>query len=281
MSHRRTRAVILAPLTLSALGAHGPTLPAQAAAVTGATASASGLQLALHIPDGPYFLSEVLPVSITLTNRSGAAIQYAGSPAQALGASLSGGTRPFLPPVTVANPHGAGHVRTGTLGSGQSIVTTALLVVSASGRPAIRAHAQLTKGSASAAPFSGHPPSVTIAVAPTIPFSRMLGLRYQGHMVRASGPAAALAHLEYQYALSCAGTQARPNQTVGGTPWQATGASIREPACGTPGQRIVSWYVVVGAPGYAVTTASYCTSAVTSARMSTVCKQPGAQHVQL
>ncbi|HKC73606.1 MAG TPA: hypothetical protein VKF37_05320, partial [Chloroflexota bacterium] len=39
-----------------------------------------GLRLALSVPRGPYFRTELLPVTLVLTNNSGMPIRYLGSP---------------------------------------------------------------------------------------------------------------------------------------------------------------------------------------------------------
>src|SRR5690349_13770219 len=119
MVHRWMPALIVVPLAMLAIGPHGPTPLALATAVTSATAQSGGVQLSLRISDGPYFLSELLPVTISLVNHSGAAIRYGGDPRQALGAVTQGGTKPYYPPVEVTLSGGTGtSAQGGTLADG-------------------------------------------------------------------------------------------------------------------------------------------------------------------
>lgn len=269
------RAAIVAPLALLALSPGSLAAPARATAVTSATAQAGGLRLTVRIADGPYFLSEMVPVTITLENHSGAAVRYVGNAQRALGAAMRGGTKPYYPAVEV--PAGGGAGGSGAIANGQTLAQTTYVVLRATGRVTIAPALSLQGGGATGAgPLAGHLPALGITVSPTIPFSAMLALRYGSHAVRVSGPAPALSHLVYQYALTCGGQAQQRAQPA----WQSTTATIGEPSCTTSG-RAIAWYVVVGAPGYAVASARYCAAGAARTPGGADCKQMGAQQASL
>src|SRR5579872_7110643 len=63
-----------------------------------ATASGSGVRVTLAVSPGPYFLGELLPITVTLTNGSSGPVYFAGSPEVSTCSGgwivLSGGTAP-------------------------------------------------------------------------------------------------------------------------------------------------------------------------------------------
>nr|MBF6592658.1 hypothetical protein [Ktedonobacterales bacterium] len=65
-----------------------------------AHSEAGGLTMTLHLPPGPYFLSELLPVDLSLANHSQAVVEVAGAAQatscnQALYVLLTGGSAPY------------------------------------------------------------------------------------------------------------------------------------------------------------------------------------------
>src|SRR5438067_2395066 len=78
-------ALVVLSLTLLAVTAGRVTLSSRASTplspVQGARVvrTDQGLQLALSVPRGPYFRTELLPVTLVLTNNSGAPLPYLGS----------------------------------------------------------------------------------------------------------------------------------------------------------------------------------------------------------
>src|SRR5436309_277759 len=70
---------ILGFVSLADRGDAGPSMNLSPVQGVSAVRNDMGLQLALSVPRGPYFRSELLPVTLVLTNNSGTPIRYLGS----------------------------------------------------------------------------------------------------------------------------------------------------------------------------------------------------------
>lgn len=236
----------------------GPARPPGGQSPIIAQAQAGGLRLRMSIPAGAYFLGELLPITITLTNRSGQAIGYAGAPVpsvcgSALTVSLAGGSAPFyrvpmLDAVPCPSP-----VMGGNLGAGRSLTILQLTPLTVSGRVSLAALATLattvaqpdgtTKTTIGPAPFIAGSPQLTIDVAPTPPIERRITIRHVAGAVLVAAPAGA-SHLLYEDRCEPAG-----NSHLLWAPLR--GPTVREPSeCS--GVKDSYWTVLVAAQGYMV-----------------------------
>lgn len=248
------------------------------------TLRAAGLEMTLRLPRGPYFLGELLPVAVTLRNRSGAAISYFGWPtAGACGATFSiyasGGAAPLyvLPPMIMPScPASLPH----QLKPGGVLAANLLVPLTASGRVTVAAQAELatiTRNQSGGQSISWTPspikpgwPSMTIAVAPRAPASRVIHLIHVGPInlrlfslfnggprVLVAAPRGAVPHLLYQLQTACvsAGGTAYYSQSGYWQPLQSV--EIDDPGCGGGISGAETWTLLVGAPGYAIASGSY------------------------
>jgi hypothetical protein len=234
--------------------------PSAEAALTGpsVTVNAGGLVLTMRTARGPYFLRELLPVGLSLTNHSNATVHvprgscmYGG----ALGVTEEGGGAPTfrVPMLGGLFGGGPGIFATDDLVPGQTCATPdVLLPLTASGRITLTAHAALTSITAMVGggtritnldPFTGHAPELALTVAPSAPPDRTLTLWRHTSRVVVLGPPGALLHLDYMYAASSGGCW-----TGGG--WAPLRMPVLDahPCAGVYG----TWSYAIGAPGYAI-----------------------------
>lgn len=196
MALRAARVLLLAALgvgqRVGALAIAGRTLAPRPAAATAASppppvvAHDAGLALSLALPAGPYFVGELLPVTLALANGSDQPVALFGGPTpDACGAALdlvaAGGGPPtftLLPAVSHTCPGG----QITTVLSGQTLTVRQLLPLAASGAVPLTAQAQfvqtthapsgVTALTVDKTRFRRRWPSVRIAVAPTAPAGR-------------------------------------------------------------------------------------------------------------
>jgi hypothetical protein len=229
----------------------------------GAVRHANGLQLSFHFPDGPLFLRELLPVTVSLTNHSPTVVMYWGWPVptacrSGLVVVESGGMPPLYNPPVLAHPHCPGPPPR-KLGQGRTLTLALLVPLTASGRVTLSAQAEFvstarrsgggTSLTGGPGPFASGWPSLNIHVSPHAPANRLLHLRRAGARVYVTAPPGASSHLVYQVSATCSGG------ATGNPDWQPlTGRVIDEPGC--PGSN-ETWAVLVGAPGYAIASAVY------------------------
>jgi len=221
-------------------------------AATGPSASSQvhGMQASIHVvTPGPYFLSELVSVDVSLANATGQPLTLQGSSkpdlfcsSSALGATVSGGSSPTytLPELTVSclQP-----LYITTLPRGQTLTLHLLLPVTRSGDVTISMSP--LRNPSQAAPAGSHWPSVTIHVSLQVPSNRELSLESQGTQVIVHAPPAALPNLIYLESITC-------DQYGRGTrlDWSSLSAPVlSQPACPTPHKH---WDYVVSAPGYAI-----------------------------
>lgn len=256
----------------------------------GAVRQEGGLRFALSLPRGPYFRDELLPVTLTLTNDSGAPIPYSGalSPgpcrSMALNAALIGNGQymspfpaGFYPPAysCLAIPLNAA----GTpLRPGASLHMRVLLALPAAGRLTVTGQASFPRGARIAAggplaaggwwgglrsfvpglfrsyhaPFAAGGPSITIGVAPRAPAGRMLRLALHGRTAYLQG----YVGVPHPMFMDTAADGDELGMSMTGTPiWTPlASAGLHDPW----GSAHEKWQVLVGAPGYAIASAVYC-----------------------
>jgi hypothetical protein len=282
---------VVLSLTLLAIMAGRATLSSRASThlppVQGVSAArtADGFQLALNVPRGPYFRSELLPVTLVLTNNSGTPIRYLGSLAPgvcsypALDVRLARGGQdvaplslplfmhcPFIPMI----PH--------TLRPGGSLRLTAMLGLPIGGGLTLTGRAFFPPGAGFTspglsdpggylawlhhlvpalfasrhAPFASGWPSLTLHVAATVPPGRFLHLVRHGHTVVVF-PRPSASVFGQEMAISVDGQET----CLTGLPWwrPLRVGTLADRPCGGAHEK---WQVLVGAPGYAIASAVYC-----------------------
>ena len=238
-----------------------------------ATRDDCGLRLTIGLPPGPYFRSELLPVALTVVNRGSRALSYGSSCFGPLfdvrllrgrGALLPLGLidtfgcgpgisfAPTLPP-----PH--------MLPPGGSLAFRTLIGLPVAGR--IVVEGQFATGltyAGSSTYFAAGWPGVAIIVAARTPTGRTLAVTRRGHSVYLAGYPASLppavgeeatAFVEPPTGACLPGALARWSPLRGG--------SLHDDGC-RPDEHQEQWRVLIGAPGYAIFTATYCFNPVPS-----------------
>lgn len=232
-----------------------------------ASATADGLTMSLAITPGPYFLSEMLAVKVTLTNNS-QKNAYPGSP-------FAGGACGYYPGVEITytgNPQftipiAFGHScpfipeRPATLKRGQTMGFLGYIPLQQSGQLTLTSPANFYTGPASQYIFSG-PTSMPdpfgsqglvarIPVSPTIPADRRIPFKVQGYNAIVEAPLSARGPLLYAYSIGCQDYNNDGGSTGSGNfSWDTlTNATVRRPGC--PGKNL-QWSFAFAIPGYAV-----------------------------
>lgn len=216
-----------------------------------------GLETTLSITPGPYFLSELMAVDITLTNQSPQRITLGGSPAinscnGAFSVTITGGQEPHYDVpgqnFMMSCPPGMSiletkksltlHSYVPLTKSGAVTVTLAVRVATATQGP--NGVTNITGVST----LDRHWPTVAILVSPQIPSDRFFSLQAQGSNVLVNAPDAVRPHMVYFYTVNClhgSGTN------DGWDPLKTT--VLQEPGCD---DSIRHWIYAVSAPGYAI-----------------------------
>ena len=224
-----------------------------------ATARAGGLQMRIAVQPGPYFLSELLAVQLTLANDSPTTYQVQGLPVpgdcdSALWVESSGGGLPFsrVTSPVVSCPGGLPTA----LAPGQHWSMTQFFPLTSSGRVTLSTHATFftvsktpgggTAYSGGVGPFTRGWPSVTIPVAPLAPENRKILLAPTiGHLIIIPPPKV---QLYYLYMVTC--TEGSGSEMATNGYWHPiSNRVLAEPGCSGALER---WYYSVGAPGYAI-----------------------------
>jgi len=240
---------LIAP-TQSSLAGGKPPSPASVST----TAAAGHVVMSLRIGAGPYFLSELLPVHVSLRNASHRSLAYIGWPTDipcvpALSVSVVGGAPPFyvLPSLLVPSCPGS---PLHWLAPGQTLTAALLIPLTVSGRVTLVAQTYVPTASQSElSALKGRWPSLTITINAHIPPNRTFRLRHHDSLVAVSSPPGARPHLLYQYQV------ASPVDSTGNFVWQPLSSGvIHDPRDARWGGQ---WLVMVSAPGYAITTAVY------------------------
>jgi hypothetical protein len=284
-------AAILGFVSLADRGDAGTSTRLSPAQGVSAVRNDQGLQLALSVPRGPYFRTELLPVTLVLTNNSGTPIPYLGSlPGGAcsyptLEVRLASGSQDVGPlslsfaiscPSMPAVPH--------TLRPGRSLRLTTMLGLPTGGRLTLTALAHFLPGAglpspglpdpgghlawlhhlvpalfaSRHAPFASGWPSLTLRVAATVPPGRLLHLVRHGHTVVVfPHPSAPVFSQEMAVSVDGQGTCLMELPWW----WPLRAGTLADNRCGGAHEK---WQVLVGAPGYAIASAVYCFDPVPS-----------------
>lgn len=238
--------------------------------MTGPTVRIDDIEMSLLLPSGPFFLSELLPVDVSLTNHSNASLMLAGakvpSPCgSALGVALDGGQEPryILPNSTDHSCPAPGPF---AFSPGETLTIHHLLPLTASGRVTLSGVSRFYTTTVNASServttdnsgnFEGRWPSQTITVDSNIPANRTFSLLVEASNVYADVPASLRPYLLYLYNVACKDADGKGGSTVTGNygwePYPEKG--ITEAGC--PGVD-KQWTVSVCAPGYAIVSGSY------------------------
>lgn len=209
-----------------------------------------GLDVALDLPAGPYFLGEYLPITLTLRNATARPLTVVrlmpwqwvaeeGGVAPRVTPPINYEAMSYPPPMPQAIAPG-GHL---------SVPTSLILVSSGAAVIRVRALRPLMRAGAYTGDADDHPVRVPIAVAPSAPLGRTLRLGASGLYVyvhAGSGPLPPLkAVSELAYATSW-----------GLGEWPIGGGHFRAPTGMIAGHK-ARWTVEVESAGYRVAWATY------------------------
>jgi hypothetical protein len=209
-----------------------------------------GLRASIHVvTPGPYFLSELVAVDVSLTNQTGRSVEFDGSNrpdigcySSALSVQITAGSAPTFEMPKLSIPCALPFYMT-TVAPGQSLTIHYFLPVTRSGEVTITMGGM--RDSRQTSPLDGHWPSVSIDVDSQIPANRALSLQSQGAQVIVQGPLEAQAHLLYWESITC------DKYEGGGSrlDWSPLPTFVlSQPDCPTAHRH---WAYIVSAPGYA------------------------------
>jgi hypothetical protein len=220
---------------------------------------AGGLEASLRITSGPYFLSELLGVDVTLTNHSNKSfllqgfatdINYCNGVFSVTAAS--GGEPHYSFPVDIGFMS-CPFAQT-ELDAGKTLIVQGYVPLTKSGQVTITPEARFltvtkdrygnevtTTGSSS---LNGHWPVIHINVNAKIPVDRTLSLQQQGSQITIDAPASIQSHLVYFYSVGCVGELGTNGK------WTPVAThTLQEPGCSGANKH---WSFAVSAPGYAI-----------------------------
>lgn len=238
---------------------HGPT----------ATIEINGVTMSMRVtPGGPYFLSELIAVDVSLTNHTQKAFaldgpDQAGPCGSALWVELDGGSAPLymLPNATT---HGCPWLGGTTVKPGQTLTIHQLLPLTASGDAMLKAGTSflttiIQQGERVTTdipgPLGGHGSVIHLNIDSHIPAYRSLSLQKNGSQVFVTAPPAIRSHLLYLFNITCKGAGDSGTTWTGNFIWEPLPYKpINRPGCpGTSPQ----WEISVSAIGYAIASGSY------------------------
>ena len=248
-----------------------PQLPVGSSDASGltvvASSTADGLTMSLAITPGPYFLSEMLAVKVTLTNNFQKNV-YPGFPftRNACGyypgvEILSTGNPQFSIPIAFDHSCPPLPARPATLKPGQAMHILGYIPLQQSGQVTLTSPANFYSGPAPQNTFSGAPaiPNpfgsqglvARIHVSPTPPANRRIPFTVQGDNVIVEAPSSARGPLLYAYSIGCQDSNNDGGSTGSGNfSWDTlTKATVHRPGC--PGKNL-QWSFAFAIPGYAV-----------------------------
>jgi len=232
-----------------------------------ATRDDCGLRLTIGLPPGPYFRRELLPVALTVVNRGIRPLEYATS---CLGplfyVSLLGG-RGELWPVGLIDFIGCGPspLSRQLLPPGGSLVFRTLIGLPVAGRIVVEGQfvPELTHAGL-ATYFATGWPGVAIIVAAKTPTGRTLAVTRRGHSVYLAGYPASSPPAVGEEATAFVEPPTGACLPGGTLRWlPLRGGSLHDDGC-RPDEHQEQWRVLIGAPGYAIFSATYCFNPVPS-----------------
>lgn len=218
------------------------------------SSQSDGLEIKLSITAGPYFLSELLAVNITLTNHRQQDITLGGNASVnpcggAFDAVLLGGGEPYyaFPDTNMASCP----PRLSTLAPGRSLTVHGYMAITQSGTATITVQvriATLIKDQHnSVETWQSSIASIywsAVAVSPQIPADRTILLEQQGEDILVDAPESIRSHSLFYYTVSCL-----HGSGTSGTWGPLHTTKLSKPYCDDASRH---WSYVVGAPGYAI-----------------------------
>lgn len=223
------------------------------------TSSAGGFEMVMRLTAGPYFLSELLAVDISLTNHTDQTA-YLGFPFEQdtcgyhssddAGVQILGGSKPAytLPlPTDHSCPAAAPFYYGIVLKPSQTLSVARYLPLTLSGPMTLVGKTQFYQPGANnypepaTSPLENHWPSLHITVSPQIPVDRTLSVQRITTQVKVLAPAGK--QLVYMYAIACTNTEG------GNFAWEPISTTTIKPfddSC--------DWTFAFAVPGYAILT---------------------------
>ena len=220
---------------------------------------AGGLEVSLQVTSGPYFLSELLAATVTLTNHSNKSVFLQGS-----GTALNSCTGTFsLAPTGGSEPHYNFTVNQFTmdcpssdikLDAGKTLTGRGYVPLTMSGQVMLIPEARfltVTKDrngiegmSGGFDPLANHWPTISINVMAKVPTDRTISVQQQGSQVAIDAPIPARLHLVAYDTVTCGNTMGTSADW-----YPLTTAILHERGCSDLNKH---WVYAVGAPGYAI-----------------------------
>ena len=248
-----------------------PGMPADLSVTT--YTSASGLKMSLGITRGPYFLSEMIAVTLSLHNGSSTSyiVGYpfvSGSCGYDPGVYITGGSPPnYTVPIPTGHSCPSGFYNSVSLKSGSTLMSQKYLPLTSSGHVTLLSEVAFLKStiengykvfSPTSSPLDGHLPSAQITVSPKVPANRHVAFHIGGSKVTVIVPPQVHEPVLYLYGISCSGPiglgqNLQPQETsfTGNYGWDPlTTRTVNDPGCGSSGV----WSFAFGVPGYAIVT---------------------------
>jgi hypothetical protein len=236
----------------------------------------NGLKLTAAITPGPYFLSEMLGIDLTLTNQSQNVV-YAGIPFKGStcgyvsGIVITGGHGPMYQlPISLVHPCPSSYP--GNLipvQPGKSITVHTYEPLLSSGALTVTAQIGLAQRTKNPTPGSfqfqsidvfNDGPTTHIQVSSTIPDDRQLSLQQDGDTVNITGSQTAQSDVVYAFGLSCGSIATNDATDTGSYAWlkiTRPGAPVNMPQVDYCAGKKIAWTYTFAAPGYAVTTETF------------------------
>ncbi len=231
--------------------------------------SAGGLEMSMSLTAGPYFLSEMLAVDISLTNHTNATdyigLPFTGNPCGYwAGITVTGGNKPDYT-IPIATDHSCPMSRETTpLKPGQTLTVHKYMPLTSSGKQTLTAETTFYNKNQGpnplpvrvSPPLEQHWPSIQISVSPAIPSDRQLSFTREGTQIVVNAPTGTPSNLVYLYGVRCDDFNNDGGSTgTGNYGWEPISTNkVNQPGC--PGKNI-HWYFAFGAPAYGVVTGSY------------------------
>ncbi|HEY7419053.1 MAG TPA: hypothetical protein VH593_27980 [Ktedonobacteraceae bacterium] len=227
------------------------------------TSSAGGFEMTMRLTGGPYFLSEMLAVDISLTNHTDKAV-HVGYPFEGYtcgysssadtGVQIVGGSKPqYTLPLSTDHscpPPLQGHA---VLNPGQTLSVARYLPLTLSGQMTLIEKTQFYQSGGAnnfpeptASPLDNHWPSLHITVSPSIPVNRTLSLQRTNTQVTVLAPSGK--QLVYMYTISC------PSVGGGNFTWEPISTTTIKPYDDYCRRVQVDWTFAFAVPGYAILT---------------------------
>ncbi len=221
---------------------------------------AGGLEASLQVTSGPYFLSELLGVTVSFTNHTQEEVLLGGSTSlnsceSAFNAMMTGGSEPHynFPDAVMSCPL----PKSTTFAARKTLTMQGYIPLTSSGQVTITTEAgiSVSKGDKNSvggikwvsSSLNGHWPAIHINVTAHIPSDRILSLQQQGSKITIEAPVSARSHLVYYNIVTCTGGG---TINVSADSWHSVNVTeISEPGCSGSNKH---WTYAVSAPGYAI-----------------------------